>query len=309
MRQTPKILVVDDDIENVQLLEAILRRDGYEVVTTTDAVKVYDLVLQAMPDLVMLDVKMPQADGWEIAERLGLAETTQNLPLIFVSGVVLDGPGIARALDRGANDFITKPFDATEVRARVRACLRHKRVRDELIEKSKLLEIRATIDEHTGLFNRRLLYDRLRAELTRSKRYQYPTTCLILDIDDLKLTNDKLGEQAGNKAISELANILRGVTRGYDILARYASDEFAIILPQVKPDQGFKVAERLRRRVETHTFAVGDTTASLTISIGLAAFPGDGEEVEDLLQAAESALLAAKQLGKNRSCVFGTPTA
>jgi two-component system cell cycle response regulator len=136
MRNIPRILVVDDDVENCQMLEAILRRDAYEIVTTTEGSNAFDLASELRPDLLLLDVKMPGVDGWEVSQQLYLAEATHAIPIIFVSGVVLDSEGIARALDRGANDFITKPFDATEVRARVRACLRNKRLFDELVEKN-----------------------------------------------------------------------------------------------------------------------------------------------------------------------------
>lgn len=308
MRNIPRILVVDDDVENCQLLEAILRRDAFEIVTTMDGTKAFDLAADILPDLMFLDVKMPGIDGWEVSQQLYLAETTRDIPIIFVSGVVLDSEGIARALDRGANDFITKPFDANEVRARVRACLRNKRLRDELVEKSKLLAIRATLDELTGLFNRRLFYDRLRAELARSKRYQFPATCLILDVDGLGTLNEKFGHLAGDKVLQGIANLMRAELRGYDLIGRYASDEFVLVLPQAKPDQALRVAERLRRKIETHDFAAGDVSARVTVSVGIATYPSDGEEVEDLLQATESALLAAKRTGKNRCCTFGLDT-
>ncbi|MBM3275894.1 MAG: diguanylate cyclase [Candidatus Sericytochromatia bacterium] len=305
MRNIPRILVIDDDVENCQMLEAILRRDGYEIVASTDGTKAFEMAADLLPDLVMLDVKMPEVDGWQVSQQLYLAEATQDIPIIFVSGVVLDSEGIASALDRGANDFITKPFDSTEVRARVRACLRNKRLRDELVEKTRLLAVRATLDDLTGTFNRRLLYDRLRAELARAKRYQVPTTCLILEIDNLQALNDRYGPPIGDRIIQETATVLRTTMRVYDIISRYASDEFALVLPQAKADQGLRVAERIRKRIESHDYAADDVSTRITVSIGLATYPGDGEEVEDLLAAAESALAAAKKSGKNRSCSFG----
>ncbi|MBM3269649.1 MAG: diguanylate cyclase [Candidatus Sericytochromatia bacterium] len=306
MRNIPRILVVDDDLENCQMLEAILRRDGYEIVVSTDGGKAFDMASELGPDLLLLDVKMPGLDGWEVSQQLYLSEATRDIPIIFVSGVVLDSEGIARALDRGANDFITKPFDATEVRARVRACLRNKRLRDELVEKTRLLAVRATLDDLTGIYNRRLLFERLRAELARSKRYQFPTTCLILDVDGLDAVNQRYGTMAGDRVLQEAAALLRDMTRAYDVLARYASDEFAIVLPQARADQALRVAERLRRRIETHSFAAADASPRVTASIGLATFPVDGEDVEDLLQAAETALQEAKRSGKNRCCAFGS---
>ncbi len=305
MRNIPRILVVDDDLENCQLLEAILRREPLEIITTTVGTKAFDLAADLLPDLMLLDVKMPGIDGWEVSQQLYLAETTRDIPIIFVSGVVLDSQGIAQALDRGANDFITKPFDATEVRARVRACLRNKRMRDELIEKTKLLAIRATLDDLTGLFNRRLFYDRLRAELARAKRFEIPATCMIVDVDSLQALNDRFGMMAGDRVLQEIAGIFRTDLRAYDLVGRYASDEFALLLPQTSPEAAQRVAERLRRRIETHDFSAGDTSPRVTVSVGQATYPSDGEEIEDLLQATESALLAAKRLGKNRCCIFG----
>lgn len=309
MRNIPRILVVDDDPENCQLLEAILRREAVEVITTTDGTRAFDMAADLQPDLLLLDVKMPGIDGWDVSQQFYLAETTRDIPIIFVSGVVLDSDGIARALDRGANDFITKPFDATEVRARVRACLRNKRLRDDLIEKSRLLAVRATLDDLTGLFNRRLFYDRLRAELARSKRYQFATTCLILDVDGLQELNERYGTHAGDRVLQGIAELLREHTRAYDVLGRYASDEFAVLLPQARSDQALRVAERIRKRIEAHDFAAGDVAVRVTASVGLATYPNDGEDLEDLLQAAESALLAAKRTGKNRCCAFGLGTA
>lgn len=309
MRNIPRILVVDDDSENCQLLEAILRREAMEVVTTSDGQRAFDLAAELMPDLMLLDVKMPGIDGWDVSQQLYLAETTRDIPIIFVSGVVLDSDGIARALDRGANDFITKPFDATEVRARVRACLRNKRLRDELVDKTKLLAVRATIDELTGLFNRRLFYDRLRAELARSRRYQYAATCLIVDVDGLQALNERFGTMAGDRVLQEIAKLLLGETRAYDLIGRYASDEFVLLLPQAKAEQGLRLAERIRKKIETHDFAAGDISLRVTASVGLASYPADGEAVEDLLQATESALQAAKETGKNRCRAFGLETA
>jgi diguanylate cyclase (GGDEF)-like protein len=141
--------------------------------------------------------------------------------------------------------------------------------------------------------------------VSRSKRYQFPTTVLLLDFDGLEAVNQKFGTYAGDRVLQESAGLLRECTRLYDLIARYGPDEFALVLPQTKADQAFRVAERLRRRFETHDFAAGDASPRLTVSIGLATYPADGEEVEDLLQAAETALLAAKQ-GRNRSCAFDT---
>jgi diguanylate cyclase (GGDEF)-like protein len=160
----------------------------------------------------------------------------------------------------------------------------------------------AITDDLTGVCNRRHFLERLQNEIDRARRYTLPFSLLFIDIDNFKELNDSFGHQLGDRMLTELGSILKHWARSSDLVARYGGEEFVVLLPMTDKARGLIAAERLRARIERHTFY---RRKKLTVSVGVAAFPGDGDSVERLLGCVDEALYMAKNTGRNRSCAFG----
>jgi diguanylate cyclase (GGDEF)-like protein len=162
----------------------------------------------------------------------------------------------------------------------------------------------AITDDLTGLYNRRHFLDRLQGEIDRARRYEVPFGMLFIDIDNFKELNDSFGHQVGDRILAELGTVLKQWARSSDLVARYGGEEFVVLLPMTDKLRSQMAAERLRTQIEKHTFY---RRKKLTVSVGIAAFPGDGETAERLLGCVDEALYMAKNTGRNRSCAFGEP--
>jgi diguanylate cyclase (GGDEF)-like protein len=201
----------------------------------------------------------------------------------------------------GGNDYITKPFDLDELIARVETALRIKGEHDHLRAQNRRLAELSMTDPLTGLYNRRYLMERFHEEIERAKRYRYPISCLMVDVDEFKLLNDSQGHMKGDQVLQQLAIILKNTNRVVDILARYGGEEFLLILPQTNLGGAEAVGERYRQAVQNAQIFQNEPALRITVSLGGAAYSTDniGTE-EDLLRQAGEALLEAKRLGKNR---------
>jgi diguanylate cyclase (GGDEF)-like protein len=241
------------------------------------------------PDLILLDVEMPDVNGFEVCRRLKADPCTSSIPVIFLSGACSTEEKI-KGLDLGAADYITKPFDPAELRARVRVSLRTKYLLD-------LLSRKAMIDGLTGLWNRAYFDQRLPAEVALSERSGRPLACLMVDIDRFKQVNDRHGHPFGDEVLREVARALGEGCRSHDVVCRYGGEEFAVLLPDTAPDQSAALAERLRASVAALVLKHGKEAVPVTCSIGA------GPNVD----AADRALYDAKYGGRNRVVLSGSP--
>ena len=301
----PVILIIDDSKLIAQFCRQILDPKGFHVIWSPDGLKGLEEVKRVKPDLILLDVVMPNLDGYETLQRLKQFQTTSDVPVIMLSSKT-EAVDKVKGLELGAVDYITKPFDAGELIARVNTQLRLKTLHDELLEKTKKLSKMADRDGLTGLYNHRYYQDKLAEEFARAKRYKLPLSNILMDIDFFKKINDTYGHTAGDIILKGIGSMLRGSTRKeIDTPARYGGEEFAIILPHTELSRAIKVAERLRKAVAEHPFKISTGHISITMSFGVAAIPhAEIEDKQALIKASDKALYKAKEKGRNRVEAF-----
>ena len=291
-----RILVVDDAMENVQILHQALR-DEHEVLFALSGEKAIDVALAQQPDLILLDAVMPGMDGYAVCAALEASPRLQDIPVIFVTA--LSQPeDETRALEAGAVDFISKPFNVAVVRARVRSQLTIKRQADAMRELS-------LTDGLTGVANRRHFNDRLESEWRRCARANLPLSLIMIDIDHFKLYNDRYGHQAGDLCLQQVsAAMKRCAARPQDLLARYGGEEFILLLPQEGPQGAEVVAQRIQDEVRKLAVRheASPTAPIVTVSMGLATAmpPLERQDANALIRSADAKLYQAKQGGRNR---------
>lgn len=293
-----RLLIVDDAMENIQILNHVLGGE-HEVLFAMNGERALELAHQHQPDLILLDAVMPGMDGYQVCAALRAASEVRDIPIIFVTALTTPEDE-TRALEAGAVDFITKPFNVAVVRARVRTHLTLKRQSDAMREMT-------LTDALTGVANRRSFDDAIGNEWRRCARAGAPLSVIMIDIDHFKRYNDAYGHQAGDTCLKQVADtMLQCAGRSPDLLARYGGEEFVILLPQVDAQGAQTVAERILDSV--HTLAIPHRMSSVsdtvTVSLGVATLmPGQGDDPEALVRCADNALYQAKKDGRNRFCV------
>jgi len=307
----PRILIVDDHEDNIELLRARLEARGYRIDTAMDGEQALACVAAQPPDLILLDVMMPRIDGFEVVRRL---KSDGNLPFIpVILQTALDSTEHkVEGLDAGADDYITKPINFAELEARVKSMLRIKALQEalevrerELSEMNSRLLKMAQTDSLTELDNRRYIEQRLEEMFEHSRRLREPLAVVMCDLDRFKSVNDTFGHQAGDAVLKQLARILKHEAREIDRVGRYGGEEFMLLLPGTVLDAAVTFAERARKAVEAHTFTFDGGTLQRTMSCGVAAWPHPRiEDCDALVRAADDALYVAKETGRNRVVRF-----
>jgi diguanylate cyclase (GGDEF)-like protein len=294
----PKILVIDDERFNLNTLNGLLR-DDYRIMVATTAEVGLKAAVTGRPDLILLDITMPGMDGYEACLRLKQDPLTQGIPVIFITALS-DAADETRGLELGAVDYITKPFNLSVVRARVRTQMRLK-------QQSDLLETYAFLDGLTGLANRRAFDDKSALEWRHSLRARQPLSTILLDVDHFKPYNDSYGHAAGDECLRGVARALSTqIGRTADLLARYGGEEFVVVLPGTHHASAMAIGESLRAAVQAMGLAhrASRVADHVTVSVGVSTVvPWDEIDLPTLLEAADKALYAAKSSGRN--CVMG----
>jgi diguanylate cyclase (GGDEF)-like protein len=293
-----RVLVADDNRLTRDRMSAILRGQGHLVETCEDGQQAVELVGKGGIDLVLLDIMMPRLSGLDACRIIKSLTAEAFLPVVLVT-VKTDSQSRVEGLRFGADDYIAKPFDETELCARVEAMLRIKRLHDQVAEARRRLEEASEHDALTGAYNYRHLHSRLSIEFKRAERQQTPLACALLDIDGLQSVNDRQGQAAGDALIRSTADLIRQCIRETDVLARFGGDEFIILMPGTHFAGALTVAERLLRENQARK------ALAASFSLGIAFYPSRDVRTKDaLLRAADDALFQAKQGGGNRVCVF-----
>ncbi len=295
-----KVLIAEDDMVSRRLLEATLARWGYDVVITCDGTEAWQ-VLQGpdAPPLAILDWMMPGIDGVEVCR---LVRQRVQEPYIYLLLLTTKGrrENIIEGLDAGADDYLTKPFDPHELQVRLRAGKRIVTLQTQLIEARETLRIQASHDSLTGVWNRRVILERLGDELARAGREGTPVAVALADLDHFKRINDSYGHAAGDAVLCEAVNRMRVSLRLYDAIGRYGGEEFLMVLPGCTTQDAVKLADRLRMSIGQETVEVTGRHIVVTSSLGVAA--SDTIPVLDaasLIRAADTALYRAKAGGRN----------
>ena len=294
-----RILIVDDIPDNLRVLSNVLVDEGHEVSAATNGRQALKLAAACDPDLILLDVMMPDLDGYAVCEALKSDPRLKTIPVIFVTARS-EVEDERRGLALGAVDYITKPFKEAIVRMRVRTQLELKRQRD-------LLERLCHLDGLTGVPNRRALEERLDTDWRRAQRSGESLAVIMIDVDLFKQYNDAHGHLAGDDCLRLVAGTLTaGLRRSADFLARYGGEEFCCVLSAVDHEGLIRTAERLRAAVEALKLPHGRSEVSpwVTVSIGCAFGPAERTEgPQALVAVADRKLFAAKELGRNRVCL------
>lgn len=295
-------LVIDDSetlrAEILQILKEASLFDSY--LEACDGLEGFKVLLNNRVDLVLCDLEMPRMDGFRFLAMMRAREEFQDVPVIILTGRE-DRDTKIRGLEQGASDYLTKPFDAGELVARVRVQLKVKSLQDELKRSNDMLRTLSITDPLTHLHNRRHLMEMVEKEFQRASRKGAHLSLIILDIDYFKKVNDTYGHQEGDRVLTILADIVRRRLRSYDLAARYGGEEFVLLLPETPVHEAMAIAERLRLEVQEHIFDGSLQGQVLTISLGVATYPSPRiESIDSLFRQADEALYRAKQSGRNR---------
>ena len=302
-----KILIIDDSIFESKHLTLLLQEQGHDVVCAETGAHGMKMIKTEHPDLILLDLILPDISGREICRWSKLNPETQMTPVIILTARAEVKERVA-GLQEGANDYITKPFDDLELKARIAAVLREKHLRDELQKKNseyedllRKFEKMAVTDSVTGLFNRRRFEEVLAREFERFVRYNVPFACLMIDVDHFKTINDTYGHDVGDTVLKGISKTIQKQIRGVDTVARYGGDEFVVLLTQQKKGEAEKVAARIIKHLRQQSIEEIDKSGEkVTVSIGIASVPDpDLKSKEQVVQCADYALYKAKKKGRD----------
>lgn len=317
--QDISVLVVDDDYSVIEVVEEMLRRAGFRVTAVTSGAEANRLLQNQEYHVLLADLRMSPVSGWDVIRQ---AKEFGNSEVVVMTGYAsLDSS--LEALHHRVFDFLQKPLDYSRLERAIRNAAHHnvltKRNRElarELAEKNRQLEeevlrvraemeILATHDELTGLYNYRYLQNMLSKEVPRALRYHHPLSLAMLDLDFFKDLNDYYGHTVGNQVLARVAKILQECIRQSDCVCRFGGEEFAIVLPVTSKQQAEPILKRICNAIKKERILL-DESRILTCSVGVASVPEDAGTVDDLLRFADDALYQAKAAGRD-SVVLASP--
>jgi len=311
------ILIVDDLLENLRLLSELLNKEGYKVRSATNGKMALKTVRAKPPDLILLDIKMPEMDGYEVCETLKKDNLTAEIPVIFLSASdeLFDK---VKAFKNGGIDYITKPFQIEEVIVRIENQLtiqrQKKLLQKEIYERKKMelalqaanqeLERLVNVDGLTGIANRRRFNEYINQEWQSGLREKQPLSLIMCDVDYFKLYNDREGHLAGDQCLTKIAEAMnQAVKRPRDLLARYGGEEFGLILPNTPKKSALQVAKELQQAVKDikipHPASAVSPYVSLSLGVS-SVIPNRHLKFEMLIAAADDGLYEAKKQGRDR---------
>ncbi len=314
-KEKAAILIVDDSEVIRNRIRKVLQTEKdlpLVFVEAEDGIIGYKALLKQKIDLVICDLIMPQIDGYKLMELIKNHPELKNIPIIMLTAEG-EQKKKNRALEKGASDYLTKPFDDAELLARVRMHLKLKLLQDELKEANQRLTNLSNTDALTEIYNRRYLMNTMVHEILRANRYHTPLSFLIMDLDDFKKLNDSYGHQAGDQILREVCKRMNAILRRTDVFARYGGEEFALLMTQTPLSNAEKAADKLRQVIAEAPFTLQGKTVDVTLSCGLSCFvDGEIDTIDAMIMAADRALYRAKREGKNRvivseECLENTP--
>lgn len=302
------VLVIDDSPgARHQILDGLKSANLFQVYHEAESViDGFKIALSEPLDVILCDLDMPGMDGFKFLSMIKTRKELQDIPVILVTGVN-DQESKIRGLERGASDYLTKPYDPAELIARVKVQLKIKTLQDSLKKSNQALMELSNTDPLTHLSNRRFLMKTLEKELQRCERSQKPMALIMVDVDHFKPVNDTYGHQQGDVVLQTLADQMKAHLRDYDLAARFGGEEFALVLPETALAEAVQVAERLRVAISELRIPADHNEIRLTISLGVATYPHPKvRTVDNLILEADRALYNAKERGRNRvETIFG----
>ena len=300
-----KILAVDDSLLICQQIEKVLKNEEYTVYKSHSAKETLELLEEVNPDLILLDVILPDMEGYELFEKIK-EKDKNHAPVIFITSKDSE-QDVIRGFELGACDYIKKPFRPEELKSRVKAHLEDKRERDELKILNETLKANMQIlnrvayrDELTGLYNRRFVVEKLAQDLMEPNRQD---ALVMIDVDDFKHVNDCYGHDAGDMVLVCISNIMESVCRRHKVV-RWGGEEFLIILMAVTKQECFEVCEEIRKEIQAFPFLQGNTTFYCTVTLGISLYDKE-QSFKMNMTHADMALYRGKKTGKNRTVWYG----
>ena len=293
------VLIIDDIEENRLLLQYCLEDDGHVVWTEPGGIPALERLQKERPDIIFLDISMPEMDGIEVLKALKSDQKLKDIPVIMVTALDME-ERIIEALDLGAQDYVSKPFSFPVLAARMRTSIRLKRMQDNLRRTNQRLEVMSTTDLLTGLYNRRHFFDLANKEITKAQKFDRSLFVAVIGVDHLKDINDGSGTSAGDRVLIEISKKLKQSFNDAEIIGRVSGGEFALCMPDATLEQVMEAMEDLRVTVETQPINLGaGATTDATISIGLSQLTADDVDIAKVLRRSDSALHKAKRGGRN----------
>jgi diguanylate cyclase (GGDEF)-like protein len=294
------VLIVEDNSDIREMVELLVNSMGCRTYTAATGREALSQLRAHTPDIVLLDLMMPEMDGFEFCRALR-ADPTLPTPHIIITSAKDALEDKVKGLELGAADYLTKPFNLTELKARIRAGERIVRNEKRLKEQQTLLEQLAREDKLTGLCNRRHFEERAQEECSRARRYDRPLSLLLGDLDHFKQVNDRYGHAYGDMVLKQVSQTLQLYCRSSDLVARYGGEEFTVLLLETDPEHAQRVAERLCVAVRALSFVHPSGPFHITISFGVSSLSNQGaQDLTALLEEADTALYAAKHKGRDR---------
>ena len=299
------ILIVDDAEDNLEILGDLLAFNGHGVQKAHNGEEALKQVRESHPDLILLDVLMPEMNGFDVCKRLKDDENTRDIPVVFVSSMT-DLESKVNGFKVGGVDYINKPFQHAEVLVRVNTHITLQRLRKDLENQNAELVRLANTDYLTDLYNRRRFFQMAESEFSASIQNGNPISFTLIDVDYFKLVNDTYGHLIGDQVLIHIARLIRDYCRKNDMAARYGGEEFAILHPDAEKQVAFNVVEEIRQRVASSPFVFESNEVGVTLSAGIVDTQAQQNyvRVDDYLSMADKALYRAKDGGRNQVVIF-----
>lgn len=294
-QEQKKVLLVEDDEVTAKLLNSFLVKNGFETILATNGIDAHEKIAFEKPNIIICDIMMPDMDGYEFCRIVRSSPGLELIPFIFISALS-DLDSKIKAFSLGADDFVTKTFDMKEVLTRIKRA----------IHRHEIFLRLSYVDSLTEIYNRRYFDEKIEDEMRRAKRYSLEVTLAVFDIDFFKKFNDSYGHKVGDFALNQLAGYVKEKLRQTDTICRYGGEEFSVVMPFTTRENGAMVMDRLRETLAKKVFHYesDDHDLTINISVGVACFPHDADNGEDLLKSADKALYRAKRSGRNRVCSY-----
>lgn len=293
-----KILIADDSRTNLAILKSSLTDLGHVVMAADSGEQAIVLFNQERPDLIILDVVMKEMNGFECARQIRAIDSEDWIPIIFLSGDVND-TSIAKGIDAGGDDYLTKPFSEITLAAKIKAMQRISDMRKKLFELSDKLAALSITDSLTGLYNRLQFDTALTTRLAEANRYQDNVALLFLDLDKFKQVNDTLGHQYGDLLLKQVSERLKSSIRKNDFIARLGGDEFAILISRFETPSAIETVAAKLVSLASEPYILNDKKVNIGVSVGIAIHPSHGISAETLIRKADTAMYEVKKTGRN----------